>query len=271
VSVLRSLRNDLVMGWTAARNLALGMNVRALGIGPRPRALAHHTTELLFLQQALLRRRGLTERSVAEHLGEHDVAVRLAPDAAKAWLDASPGYAVDLLSLCMLVHALEAPRRIFEIGTSVGTTALHFALNAPQATIFTLDLPRDHPSPPALRTTAMDDAHIRGRQGIRRYVFDGRPEAERIACLFGDSATFDFTPYEGSIDLFFIDGAHSYEYVRADKENALRCCRAGGIIAWHDFGRLGVNGVTRWLRELQRASGREIFVVPGGSLAYTVL
>jgi hypothetical protein len=64
-----------------------------------------------------------------------------------------------------------------------------------------------------------------------------------------------------------VDGAHSYEYVTSDTRNALACVRAGGVIAWHDFGRSGVNGVTRALRELTE-TGRQIYAVPGGSLAF---
>jgi hypothetical protein len=87
--------------------------------------------------------------------------------------------------------------------------------------------------------------------------------------LFGDSAAFDFSPFHGAIDFFFIDGAHSYEYVRSDTLNALRCCHAGSVIAWHDFGRVVVDGVAKWVREFAR--DREVYSVPGGSLAFTVL
>ncbi len=77
---------------------------------------------------------------------------------------------------------------------------------------------------------------------------------------------FDFTPYHGKVDLFFIDGAHSYEYVRSDSHHALECMHQGGVIVWHDYGRWGVNGVSRFLHEL-RKSGREIYRLPGSSLA----
>jgi predicted O-methyltransferase YrrM len=262
----------LELAWVVARNLLLGTNVRALAADPRPRPLTFHVTEILFLQQALLRRRGLEEQAVTAVLGAPSAEIVLAPEAATAWFDQSPSYAVDLVSLCLLCRALDPPPlRIFEIGTSVGTTALHFALNSPpDARIYTLDLPAESGGP-TLRTTPMDEAHIRGRRTIARYQFDDRPEAAKIECLFGDSATFDFTPYEGRIDLFFVDGAHSYEYVRADTLSALRCCRPGGIVAWHDFGRHGLNGVSRWLHELRRSDGRSIYAAPGGSLAYMIV
>jgi hypothetical protein len=113
----------------------------------------------------------------------------------------------------------------------------------------------------------MDTTHIDAAS--RDYAFSGTPQAAKITCLWGDSAAFDYTPYHGQVDLFFIDGAHSYEYVRSDTQNALACCHAGSVIAWHDFGRVGVNGVSRWLVELAR--DRPVFAIPGGSLAFMVV
>jgi hypothetical protein len=51
--------------------------------------------------------------------------------------------------------------------------------------------------------------------------------------------------------------------------HALVCCHPGSVIAWHDFGRMGVNGVTRWLVEFART--RPVYAIPGGSLAFTVI
>jgi predicted O-methyltransferase YrrM len=36
------------------------------------------------------------------------------------------------------------------------------------------------------------------------------------------------------MDLVFVDGAHSYEYVKNDTEKGWEMLRPGGIIAWHD-------------------------------------
>jgi predicted O-methyltransferase YrrM len=161
------------------------------------------------------------------------------------------------------------PKVIFEVGTFDGYTSLHLAMNAgPDAQVYTLDLPVEGANP-ELRTTWVDVRHIEQHAQMRQYLFDGRPEAKNITCLFGDSATFDYEPYAGKVDLFFIDGAHSYEYVRSDTLNALRCSHKGSIIAWHDFGRTGVNGVSKWLMQFSRE--HEIYSVPGGSLAYMVV
>jgi predicted O-methyltransferase YrrM len=162
--------------------------------------------------------------------------------------------------LCRLVK----PKKIFEIGTLHGSSALQMALNAPEAEIFTLDLEGST----SLKTTTVDRYYAAEGQR-RKLIFEGLAEERRIHTLHGDSAAFDFSRFEGSIDLFFIDGAHSYEYVKADTTNALRCTRDGGVIAWHDYGRCGVNGVSKWLNEF-RAAGNDVQRIPGGSLAYMV-
>ncbi|OGK86852.1 MAG: hypothetical protein A2X52_12430 [Candidatus Rokubacteria bacterium GWC2_70_16] len=227
-----------------------------------------YASEALFLLRAMQRARGLPESPVAHVLGGPEVqSITVANLHGETWFGPIGSYAIDIASLCLLCRILK-PSTVFEIGTLHGFTTLHFALNTPpDATIYTLDLPKSGAPRPALSTTVVDDDHIRASTVSSSYIFGDSPVAGKIKCLFGDSATFDFSPYHGRVGLFFIDGAHSYEYVRSDTLNALRCCAAGGVIAWHDFGRMGVNGVTRWLREMA-GSGRTVYAVPGGSLAF---
>jgi predicted O-methyltransferase YrrM len=187
----------------------------------------------------------------------------------EGWLRPTGSYSTDLISLCQLCHCLR-PKRIFEIGTLRGYTALHMAMNSgPDCKIHTLDLRKDENGKPntKLRTTLMDDIHC--QMAVNQYYFSGTPYARSIEPLFGDSAVFDFSPYHGKIDLFFIDGAHSYDYVRSDSEKALKCVRSGGVIAWHDFGRVGLNEVSKYILELSRSI--PIYSVPGGSLAFAVV
>jgi hypothetical protein len=118
-----------------------------------------------------------------------------------------------------------------------------------------------------LAVTKMDHNIVLDHEQTKQMVFDGKPEARRIHCLYGDSATFDFSPFLGKVDLLFIDGAHSYEYVRNDTLRAGPCCKAGSVIAWHDYGRVGFNGVSKWLHEFAK-QGKTIYRIPGGSLVY---
>lgn len=254
----------------ALRNLALGGNAAALSLVGDPRRMVHYVSESLFLRRALADRRGLPQRSVAQVLGDPgEISLRLGCLNGDGWPPLLSSYTADMVSLCLLCRIVE-PHVVFEIGTLHGYSSYHFALNTPAgANVYTLDLPRSGATP-ALRTTFMDDAHIGGSAGTYEYCFEQSDVAHKITCLEGDSATFDFAPYHQKVDLFFIDGAHSYDYVRSDSQRALACTRPGGVVAWHDFGRAGVNGVTRHLLELKR-EGHELYAVPGGSLAFMVV
>ena len=182
-------------------------------------------------------------------------------------------FLADLLSLCLICRIIRATT-IFEIGTCYGYTALHFALNSPpSAKVYTLDLPIGAPPQHKLKTSVVDEGTVASREpraaGGKYLCFEGMEAASKINCLYGDSAAFDYSPFHAKVDFFFIDGAHSYDYARSDTLNALKCCHPGSVIAWHDFGRAEVNGVTRWLEELSEE--REIYRIPGGSLAFSVV
>jgi predicted O-methyltransferase YrrM len=267
---LINIRQTLETVRAVVRNLALGGNLASLSLARSPRELLGYTSESLFLLRSLRGRPGVIERNVLDVFpAAPSLEITLANVEDETWLKPVASYTADLIGLCLLCRALE-PRVVFEIGTLRGYTALHFALNTPaDARVYTLDLPPDGAVDPALHTTLMDDIHIRDGSATRRRLFEGTEAGEKVVPLYGDSARFDYSDYHGRVDLFFVDGAHSYEYVASDTSNAFRCVRPGGVVAWHDFGRVGVNGVTRLVREV--AAEREVYAVPGGSLAFTVV
>jgi predicted O-methyltransferase YrrM len=252
----------------ALRNVILGGNFAAARFVAEPRKLVSYVSECLFLFRLANPQGGLPQVPVWEGLhlptDAGDLGIRMYADAAEEWFRRAASFGVDLVSLCAMCRILQ-PKVIFEIGTLYGSAALHLAGNSPDAEVYSLDLgPSEQP---LLSTTLVDDDHVRLHSQARRYHFTGRPEERRIHCLQGDSAKFDFEPWTRKVDLFFIDGAHSYDYVRNDTLKALLCCHPGSIVAWHDYGRVGLNGVSKWLHEF-RDQGREIYRVPGGSLAY---
>jgi predicted O-methyltransferase YrrM len=247
------------------RNMLLGGNVDSLLSLSDPRTAAYYVTECRFLHQCIFPNGGLPSKNIWEALGADQVPVVLYGPAAEEWFRPMASYTADLVSMCMLCQLLK-PQTILEIGTFHGSGALHWAGNASQADVYTLDLPAA--IPPSLAVTEVDLAYVEGHAQTRQMLFEGRPEADRIHCLYGDSATFDFGRFEGKVDLLFIDGAHSYEYVRNDTLRAGSCCKPGSVIAWHDYGRVGFNGVSKWLHELA-GEGKTIYRVPGGSLAYS--
>lgn len=252
----------------ALRNFVLAGNIVSLRWVVNPLQLAAFNAETLILYKNLARARGLPQKNVFDVLdAPNEMSITLGGLHSKSnWFSVLPSYTQDIASLALLCQIVK-PQTIFEIGTAKGYTALHLALNSPDtARVLTLDLPRAGTAEPSLVRTAMDDFQIDMYSGPEPYVFENSPVAHKITCLYGDSATFDYSAYHGKVDLFFVDGAHSYAYVRSDTLNALRCCHSGSVIAWHDFGRAGLNGVTRWLKEL--AGQYQLYAIPGGSLAF---
>ncbi len=134
------------------------------------------------------------------------------------------------------------------------------ARQAAEARIDTLDLGNDRPSlgqqrgqPPWQDLSSIGAAYRDA--GV----------ADRVVQHFGDSARFDFGPFHGQIDLVFVDGGHTYEYVRADSRSALAMTRPGGVIVWDDCNYLSP-GVSKAIWELRR-SGHEVHRLVGTRLA----
>ena len=181
-----------------------------------------------------------------EELTQGDLAIRI---MASAGVDGNVSH-LELLILDNLIRKHD-PQGLFEIGTFDGRTTLNLAANAgDHARVITLDLPPDAQQTD-LPTAQGDSVYFNTRRQLR---FAGTPWQARIQTLFGDSATFDFSPWFGRMDFVFIDGAHTYEYVLSDTDRAMRLLRnRKGIIAWHDYGTW--NGVTLALNELQARGG----------------
>lgn len=127
------------------------------------------------------------------------------------------------------------PNRLFEIGTFDGRTTLNLACNCPpDAKVYTLDLPNENRS--VKKPVASDGDMSFVNKVATGYRFHGTDHENKITQLYGNSATFDFSPYENKMDFVFIDGAHTYEYILNDSEKALRLLRGRqGIILWHDY------------------------------------
>jgi predicted O-methyltransferase YrrM len=170
-----------------------------------------------------------------------------------------PVWRHDPLILAAIARIVDA-RAIFEFGTFLGETAWLLAHNAPRAHVHTLDLP----GPQALeelRYQPTDPEYF--EDWTRATRFAGTPEESRITRLYGDSATFDFSPYRGRMDLVYIDASHSYDYVRSDSEAALSMLSPEGTIVWDDY--TYYPGVYRFLNELAEG-GTPVYHVLGTRL-----
>ena len=166
--------------------------------------------------------------------------------------------AAALVALCRSVNA----KRVFEFGTYKGVSTTQFALNLPEnGIVFTLDLPEDHPAY-FLDIPKFEEQQIAAETGKGILVPDA--VRHRVTFLRSDSATFDTTPYRGTIDLVFVDGAHSYEYVKNDSEKGLEMLKPGGIIAWHDC----VPSHRDVVRYLKSLGNPKLKLLSGTTLAY---
>jgi tRNA A58 N-methylase Trm61 len=171
----------------------------------------------------------------------------------------SPMECAALASLSHLVGA----RRVFEFGTYKGVSTTQLALNVAEGgMVFTLDLPEDHPAY-TLPIPKPEERQIAAEGG--KGILIPRDLLDRVTFLRSDSATFDESPYLDSMDLVFVDGAHSYEYVKNDTEKGWRMLRSGGVLAWHDCNAQH-RDVVRFIKEF----GFDAKLVSGTALAFSV-
>ena len=137
------------------------------------------------------------------------------------------------LKIISQIVYMAKPMTIFEIGTFNGRTTANLAYFSPaSATVYTIDLPKND-----LDKTKFD-IQVGDRAYVEKDVIGDRfiKNNNKIIQLYGDSASFDFTPYFNKIDFVFVDGAHSSPYVRNDTEIAFKLAKVGGIVIWHDYG-----------------------------------
>lgn len=158
-----------------------------------------------------------------------------------------------LLETFVLIAAMKIVKanRVFEFGTFMGATTLNIARNLPEGgSIFAFDLdPSD--------ATAIDQ-HPEDRElsnihfSAPKMDFEGAAEEGIITRIFGNSLTFDPTPWAESIDLVFIDGGHDRPTVEADTQSALAMLRKDrpACIVWHDYGNQSYPPLTAYLDEL---------------------
>jgi predicted O-methyltransferase YrrM len=174
---------------------------------------------------------------------------------------------INELALMAMITQVLRPVQVFEIGTFRGRTALNFALNSPEnCRVFTLDLPEASAEEESAKLEAnRADAGLIGARQVGRDYEDSEV-AHKIVQLYGDSRSFDFSPFIGQADLVFVDGGHTYDVVVNDTKKALQMCRPGGVIMWHDFANYGdYHDVTRAV--LDCLGGDKVFQLEDSQLA----
>jgi Methyltransferase domain len=191
--------------------------------GPQPPSMRH--------QVFLLRRAAASARFLrclpAIDLGDAfpgigDIAITMTHRFRPRGLPYGDAYVLSL------VVAYLQPRRIFEIGTGSGEGTLLMARQAPDTPIDTLDLGTSS----ATLGTQRGDLPLAGSEVGS--AFRDTPWAAAIRQHLGDSARFDFSPFHGEMDLVFVDGAHTAEYVANDSRAAFAMTAGRGVVVWDD-------------------------------------
>ena len=170
----------------------------------------------------------------------------------------------ELLAICSLIKDRNASM-IFEIGTYDGRTTRAMAMNIGNSGhIFTLNLP---PDMDFVKTGTVNVDEQLAHKVVSGERFINTTQQSLITQLFGNSATFDFLPYHQKMDVIFIDGAHSEEYVENDTIQAMKLLKSdGGMIIWHDA---HLFGVANYLRKLVFIKKVDLCFIKGTSIAIT--
>ncbi len=139
-----------------------------------------------------------------------------------------------LLALAKLV----TPRIYFEFGTYLGVQLLNVIANLPlSARAYTLDL--DDTSAGKAKQHENDRPltleHLKSQDKL---AFAHSSYESQVTRLYGDSNTFDFSPFVRRVDMIFVDGGHDLRTLRSDTENSFRMLSDDHVacIAWHDYG-----------------------------------
>ena len=223
----------------ALRNTIVGGNLTAARFIAKPRTLVSYVNECLFLSRLLDQQDGLPQVPVWKGLElpveSDEVGIAIFPEAAEEWFRVHLPLVLTWCR-CALFAGFWSRSHICD---RLCVDPAHWTCRRrAQRRTLTLDLgPTDQPSLSPLFSTMTTSTAFRNRS----IPFCRPPGGERIHCLCGESAMFDFSPWLGEVDLgFFIDGA-LYYYVRNDTPSAhmLPLRRRCG---WHDYGRAGIDG-----------------------------
>jgi predicted O-methyltransferase YrrM len=120
------------------------------------------------------------------------------------------------------------PAICLDIGTAAGQTAALMAVNAPQAKIYTVNIPPEEilsGEGGKLTTVALE------REKIGAYYRERK--LTNITQILANTAKWE--PDMGPIDLALIDGCHDTEFVYNDTRKVLKHMKSGSFILWHDF------------------------------------
>lgn len=157
-----------------------------------------------------------TERIIEEDLDEEhypeDINGRRRNDAEVLSL-----VAANALKGCML-----------DIGTHLGRSASRMAVNAPESTVYTVNVHPDDFDKAGVLTTERLSVNQIGS-------FYREHNLANIIQEFANTLNWEIPPYIDDISLLYVDGCHDSQAVYSDTKLSIERVIPGGFILWHDF------------------------------------
>jgi Methyltransferase domain len=120
------------------------------------------------------------------------------------------------------------PAICLDIGTATGHSAALMSVNAPQAQVFTINIPPEEilaGEGGKLTTVALE------RERIGSYYREHK--LTNITQILANTACWE--PNIGTIVVAFVDGCHDTEFVYNDTRKVLKNMKPGSFVLWHDF------------------------------------
>ena len=154
---------------------------------------------------------------------------------------------LDAACLATVVRNVD-PAICLEIGTAEGHGTALIAVNAPQATVHTVNIPPEQlaAGEGGTLTTA---AFERDRIG----VYYRERGLTNVVQVLANTATWQ--PDFGPIDVAYIDGSHDADFVYGDTRKVIARARPGSFVLWHDFNP-SLIAKYHWIREVCRGVER---------------
>ena len=173
----------------------------------------------------------------------------------------------ELLVLAMATCALR-PAAVFEVGTFMGHATSVLILNAPpESRVYSLDLPPGADKSASESQYLTSDVELVQQRQVGSFVRELGLE-DRYRQIYCDSLTFDPAPYARTVELGFIDGAHTRQYVQNDTLKMAVMMADRGLVFWHDYGGRGdFRALTDYLDSL--SAHIRIYRVPNTTLAWS--
>lgn len=170
----------------------------------------------------------------------------------------------ETLILNLFASRLVDGAKVIEIGTFEGNTTINLSINLKATSkVYSVDLPEVF-IPYAFPVSINENNDLKLLSNSYSQITDH--SSRNIVLVKQDSTTIDFRKVFGVVDLCFIDGNHSSEYVQSDTLNCYEILKPGGLIIWHDYGY--IFSVTKFIDEWAENNKVQVQVVEGTRLAF---